>query len=135
MAIIGFLSVPGVARLTRAEFIRSRSLDYVQSARALGLRDFRIIFRHILPNAISPVFVYVAFGIASAIVAESSLSFLGIGVPADTVTWGSLLSYARDDYSAWWMAVFPGLAIFITVAMYNLIGEGLREALNPKLNK
>jgi peptide/nickel transport system permease protein len=133
MVIIGLLAAPHIARLTRAEFIRIRNLDYIQSAHALGFNHFRIMFRHILPNALAPVFVYIAFGIASAIIAESSLSFLGIGVPQDTITWGSLLSYARDDYSAWWMVVFPGLAIFITVAVYNLIGEGLRDALDPKM--
>ena len=130
--IIGVLSSPQIARLTRAEFIRIRNLDYIQSARALGISNLRIIVRHIIPNALAPVFVALAFGAASAIIAESSLSFLGIGVPADTVTWGSMLSYSRDDFSAWWMVVFPGLAIFITVTVFNLIGEGLREALNPR---
>jgi peptide/nickel transport system permease protein len=133
MGIIGFLAAPHIARLTRAEFLRIRNLDYVQSAKALGYNHLRIMMRHMLPNAIAPVFVYIAFGIATAIIAESSLSFLGIGVPPETVTWGSLLSYARDDYSAWWMTVFPGLAIFITVTMYNLIGEGLRDAMDPRL--
>jgi len=132
IVIIGVLSSPQIARLTRAEFIRIRNLDYVQSAQALGITDLRIIFRHILPNALAPVFVALAFGAASAIIAESSLSFLGIGVPADTVTWGSMLSYSRDDFSAWWMVVFPGLAIFIMVTVFNLIGEGLRNALNPR---
>jgi len=134
MIIIGCLVAPHIARLTRAEFLRIRNLEYVQSARALGYRDVRIILKHILPNALSPLLVYIAFGVANAILAESSLSFLGIGVPADTVTWGSLLSSARLDYTAWWMALYPGLAIFITVAMYNLIGEGIRDALNPKMN-
>jgi peptide/nickel transport system permease protein len=133
MVIIGVIAAPHIARLTRAEFLRIRNLEYVQSARTLGFGDMRIIIKHILPNALAPVFVYIAFGIASAIIAESSLSFLGIGVPADTVTWGSLLSYARDEYGAWWMTVFPGLAIFITVTVYNLAGEGLREALDPRM--
>jgi len=130
--IIGILFAPQIARLTRTEFIRIRMLDYIQSARALGIGNMRIIFRHILPNAIAPVFVALAFGAASAIIAESSLSFLGIGVPADIVTWGSLLSYSRDNFNAWWMVVFPGLAIFISVTMFNLIGEGLGDALNPR---
>jgi peptide/nickel transport system permease protein len=133
MVIIGILAAPHIARLTRAEFLRIRNLDYVQSARALGFNSSRIIVRHMLPNALAPVFVYIAFGVAAAIIAESSLSFLGIGVPQDIVTWGSLLSYARDDYNAWWMVVFPGIAIFITVMMYNLIGEGLRDALDPRI--
>jgi len=132
IVIIGVLFAPQIARLTRTEFIRIRMLDYIQSARALGISNMRIIFRHILPNAIAPVFVALAFGAASAIIAESGLSFLGIGVPADTVTWGSLLSYSRDNFNAWWMVVFPGIAIFITVTMFNLIGEGFREALNPR---
>jgi len=132
IVIIGVLFAPQIARLTRTEFIRIRMLDYIQSARALGIGNMRIIFRHILPNALAPVFVALAFGAASAIIAESALSFLGIGVPADTVTWGSLLSYSRDNFNAWWMVVFPGIAIFITVTMFNLIGEGLREALNPR---
>jgi len=134
MTIIGLLSAPRIARLVRAEFLRIRNLGYIQSARALGLGDTRIILRHILPNTLAPVFVYIAFGIASAVIAESSLSFLGIGVPPEDVTWGSLISSARDNYSAWWMVVFPGLAIFATVTMYNLIGEGLRDALDPKRN-
>ena len=132
IVIIGVLFAPQIARLTRTEFIRIRTLDYIQSARALGIGNVRIIFRHILPNALAPVFVALAFGVASAIIAESGLSFLGIGVPADTVTWGSLLSYSRDNFNAWWMVIFPGIAIFITVTMFNLIGEGLREALNPR---
>jgi len=132
IVIIGVLSAPQIARLTRAEFIRIRHLDYVQSAKALGITDLRIIFVHILPNALAPVFVALAFGAASAIIAESSLSFLGIGVPADTVTWGSMISATRDNFDAWWMVVFPGIAIFITVTVFNLIGEGLRKALNPR---
>ena len=132
MVIIGLSSWTGIARLTRAEFLKSRHLEYVEAARAMGLTHWRIIFRHILPNAIAPVFIVIAFGIASAILAESSLSFLGIGVPLDSVTWGSLLSSARERTDAWWLIIFPGLAIFITVTAYNLIGEGLREALDPK---
>ena len=107
--IIGVLFAPQIARLTRTEFIRIRMLDYIQSARALGIGNMRIIFRHILPNALVPVFVALAFGAATAIIAESGLSFLGIGVPADTVTWGSLLSYSRDNFNAWWMVVFAWL--------------------------
>jgi peptide/nickel transport system permease protein len=135
MAIIGLTSWTGIARLARAEFLRNRNLDYIEAARALGLKDGRIMMRHALPNAMAPVFISIAFGIASAILVESSLSFLGIGVPDDTVTWGSLLSSARQQFDAWWMVLFPGLAIFVTVTVYNLIGEGLRDALDPRLKQ
>ena len=90
---------------------------------------------HALPNGLAPVFVSIAFGVASAILVESSLSFLGIGVPEDIVTWGSLLSLGKEEFDAWWLVVFPGLAIFITITVYNLIGDGLRDALDPKYVK
>lgn len=135
MAVIGLTSWTGIARLARAEFLRNRSLDYVEAARALGLKNSRIILRHALPNAMAPVFIAITFGIASAILVESSLSFLGIGVPDDAVTWGSLLEGGRHHFDAWWIVVFPGLAIFITVTVYNLIGEGLRDALDPRLKR
>lgn len=132
MVIIGLTSWPGVARFTRAEFLKVRNMDYVTAAEALGFSNFRTIFRHVLPNAIAPVLVISAFGIASAILTESALSFLGFG-SASTVSWGSILSVARGATYAWWMAVFPGTAIFITVTVYNLLGEGLRDALDPRL--
>ena len=88
-----------------------------------------------MPNSLGPVFVTIAFGIASAILMESALSFLGIGVPDDIVTWGSLLSQGKENHAAWWLIVFPGLAIFITVTIYNLIGEGLRDAMDPRLKR
>jgi peptide/nickel transport system permease protein len=135
MVIIGLTSWTGIARLARAEFLRNHNLDYIEAARALGLKDRRIMLRHALPNAMAPIFISIAFGIASAILVESSLSFLGIGVPDDAVTWGSLLSSARQELDAWWMVLFPGLAIFITVTVYNLIGEGLRDALDPRLKQ
>ena len=91
------------------------------------------MFRHILPNALAPVMVSVVLGVAGAILVESSLSFLGIGVPAETVTWGSILNEARSSTFAWWLALFPGVAIFITVLSYYLVGEGLRDALDPRL--
>ena len=100
---------------------------------ALGVSSRKIMFRHILPNALAPVMVSVALGIAAAILVESSLSFLGIGVPADLVTWGSILNEARSNSFAWWLAVFPGAAIFVTVLSYYLVGEGLRDALDPRL--
>jgi len=133
--IIGFTNWTDIARLTRAEFLRTSQLDYVQAGKSLGLSESRIIFRHALPNSIAPAFIAIAFGIAGAILIESSLSFLGVGVAADMVTWGSLLSAARENFNAWWLVLFPGLAIFLTVTMYNLIGEGLRDALDPRLKK
>ncbi len=132
MVIIGLTSWPSVARFTRAEFLKVRNMDFVTAAEALGFSSMRTIFRHVLPNAIAPVLVIAAFGIASAILTESGLSFLGFG-SASTVSWGSILSVARGATYAWWMAVFPGTAIFITVTVYNLLGEGLRDALDPRL--
>ncbi|RYD83524.1 MAG: ABC transporter permease [Sphingobacteriales bacterium] len=135
MAVIGLTSWTGIARFTRAEFLKNRNLNYTEAARALGLSPYRIMLKHILPNASGPIYVSLAFGIASAILAETSLSFLGIGVPDDVVTWGSLLAAGRQQFDAWWLVVFPGLAIFITVTVYNLIGEGLRDAFDPKLKR
>ena len=133
MAIIGMTSWVGIARFTRNEFLRIRNLDYVTSAVALGVTDRNVMFKHILPNALAPVIVSVVLGIAGAILVESSLSFLGIGVPAELVTWGSILHEASTTTFAWWLAVFPGFAIFITVLAYYLVGEGLREVLDPRL--
>jgi len=133
MVIIGLTSWTGIARFTRAEFLRIRELEYVQAAKSLGYSNFRAIAKHALPNALAPVFVSIAFGVASAILIESSLSFLGIGVPDDVVTWGSLLNLGRQEFEAWWLVIFPGMAIFITITVYNLIGEGLRDALDPRL--
>lgn len=135
MVIIGLTGWTGIARLTRAEFLRVSNLEYVQAAKTMGFTEFRIIFKHALPNALAPALVSIAFGVASAILIESSLSFLGVGVPPSTVTWGSLLNAGREQFSAWWLVVFPGLAIFITVTIYNLLGEGLRDALDPRLKK
>jgi peptide/nickel transport system permease protein len=133
MIIIGLTSWVGIARFTRNEFLKVRNLDYVSAAIALGAPHGRIMFRHILPNTLAPVIVSVVFGIAGAILVESSLSFLGIGVPADAVTWGSLLNEVRGNTFAWWLAVFPGMSIFITVLAYNLLGQGLRDAMDPSL--
>tara|TARA_B100000683_G_scaffold84075_2_gene83021 strand:- start:160 stop:1500 length:1341 start_codon:yes stop_codon:yes gene_type:complete len=135
MIIIGLTSWTGIARFTRAEFLRLRELEFIHAAKVLGYSDWRIIFKHALPNGLAPVFVSIAFGIASAILAESSLSFLGIGVPEDIVTWGSLLSIGKEEFDAWWLVVFPGFAIFTTIMIYNLLGEGLRDALDPKHEK
>jgi peptide/nickel transport system permease protein len=133
MAIIGMTSWVSIARFTRNEFLRIRNQDYVTSAIALGVSDRTVMFKHILPNALAPVIVSVVLGIAGAILVESSLSFLGIGVPAELVTWGSILQEASTTTFAWWLAVFPGFAIFITVLAYYLVGEGLREVLDPRL--
>jgi len=135
MVIIGLTGWTPIARLTRAEFLRVSNLEYIQAAKSMGFKEFRIIFKHALPNAIAPALVAIAFGVASAILIESSLSFLGVGVPPSTVTWGSLLNGGREQFSAWWLVIFPGLAIFITVTIYNLLGEGLRDALDPRLKR
>jgi peptide/nickel transport system permease protein len=133
MMIIGLTGWVGLARFTRSEFLKVRNLDYVTAAVALGVPTQRIVVRHILPNALAPVLVSVVLGIAAAILAESGLSFLGIGVPAELVTWGSILNEARSNSFAWWLAVFPGAAIFLAVVAYYLVGEGLRDALDPRL--
>ncbi len=134
MIVIGVTGWAGVARLVRGEFLRVRNIDYVSAARALGLRTPRIIFRHVLPNALAPVFVSATFGVAVAILVESSLSFLGFGVPPNVASWGSILAKARELLPAgWWITTFPGLAIFVTVTVLNLVGEGLRDAMDPRL--
>ncbi|MDF1536386.1 MAG: ABC transporter permease [bacterium] len=134
MVIIGVTGWPGVARLVRGEFLKQRQLDYVIAARAIGASDLRIIFYHILPNSLAPVLVSATFGIAGAILVESSLSYLGFGVPPPTPSWGEILSQSKNyiDF-AWWLTIFPGAAIFITVTAYNLVGEGLRDAVDPRL--
>ncbi len=121
------------ARFVRGEFLRIRELEYAQAARASGARDPRIIFRHLLPNALAPVIVSASFGVAGAILTESALSFLGFGVALPTASWGSILAVAQEyiDF-AWWLALFPGLAIFLTVAAFNLIGDRLRDVLDPR---
>jgi len=134
MIVIGITGWAGVARLVRGEFLRMRDIDYVQAARALGFPTSRIIFRHILPNALAPVFVSATFGVAVAILTESSLSFLGFGVPPNVASWGSILAQARIILPAgWWITAFPGMAIFMTVTILNLVGEGLRDAMDPRL--
>ena len=125
---------PTVARLARGEFLKSKTMDYVVAARAMGASDFRTIFRHVLPNTLAPIFVTATFGVASAILVESTLSFLGFGVPPSTASWGAILSSARQILpSGWWLTAFPGMAIFLTVTSYNLVGEGLRDAADPRM--
>jgi peptide/nickel transport system permease protein len=135
MAIIGLTSWTPDARFVRAEFLRLRNQDFVQAAIASGLPLPSILFRHMLPNGISPLIVSASFGIASAILAESTLSFFGLGL-IDEPSWGQMLeqSLGVAGTFTWWIAVFPGLAIFLTVFAYNLIGESLRDALDPRLH-
>lgn len=136
MIVLGITGWTGIARLVRGEFLKQREQDYATAAHASGLSDFRVIFRHILPNAVSPVFVSATFGVAGAILTESALSFLGFGVPPPTASWGEILKQSQSyvDF-AWWLVTFPGLAIFITVTAFNLAGEGLRDAMDPRLRQ
>jgi peptide/nickel transport system permease protein len=133
MIALGLTTWTSEARFVRGEFLRIREMDFAYAARASGSRDSRIIFRHLLPNALAPVLVSASFGVAYAILTESALSFLGLGVPLPTATWGSILATAKQfiDY-AWWLVVFPGVAIFLTVAAFNIIGDRFRDALDPR---
>jgi peptide/nickel transport system permease protein len=134
MVVIGITSWMDVARLVRAEFLTLKERDFVGAARAIGVTDARLIFRHILPNALSPVFVAATFGVAGAILIESGLSFLGLGVQPPDPSWGNILTAGKDNIEvAWWLSLYPGLAILITVLSYNLVGEGLRDTLDPRL--
>jgi peptide/nickel transport system permease protein len=134
MAVIGVTGWMDVARLVRAEFLTLMERDFVDAARALGVRNKRLIVRHVLPNALSPVFVAATFGVAGAILTESGLSFLGLGVQPPDPSWGNILTAGKDNIEiAWWLSLYPGLAILITVLSYNLVGEGLRDALDPRL--
>jgi peptide/nickel transport system permease protein len=133
MVVIGLTSWMGVARLVRGEYLKIRELQYVEAAKAIGCSNIRIIFRHILPNAQAPIVVAGTLGMAGAILTESALSFLGMGVQPPMPSWGNMLmdaqAYMRD---APWMAVIPGLLILVTVLSLYFVGEGLREALSPK---
>ncbi len=134
MLVIGITSWMGTSRFVRAEFLSLRERDFVQAAKALGVKDRRIIFRHILPNALAPVFVSATLDVATAILVEAGLSFLGFGVQPPAPSWGNILTEGRTYiFDAWWLTVFPGLAILITVLSFNLLGEGLRDALDPRL--
>jgi peptide/nickel transport system permease protein len=136
MLIIGLTGWTGTAMIVRGEIFKQREMDYVAAARALGASRRRIIFRHIVPNAIAPVIVGISFAIAGAIAVESGLSFLGVGVASPTATWGELLMESRDSpLPNWWLSIFPGVAIFLSMTAYNLIGEGLRDAMDPKMRK
>jgi peptide/nickel transport system permease protein len=134
MIVIGLTGWTGVARFVRAEFLKLKGLDFILASRALGASHARVIFLHMLPNAMAPVLVSAVFGIAGAILTESALSFLGFGVPPPTPSWGDILSQSRDYIEfAWWLTTFPGVAIFLSITAYNLVGEGLRDAMDPKL--
>ena len=131
--IIGLTSWPPIARYTRNELLRIRKLEYIEAAHALGFGNARIIFKHALPNAINPILIALAFGVAGAIIAESTLSFLGIGISTDQVTWGSLLASARQSPEAWWLIVFPGLMIFMVVLSLNKLGDGLVRQMDNRV--
>jgi len=136
MVVIGVTSWMGVARLVRAEFLSLKEREFVVAARALGSSDMRLILRHLLPNALAPVMVSATLGVAGAILTESALSFLGLGVQPPTPSWGNILTAGKDNIEiAWWLSVFPGLAILFTVMSYNLLGEGIREAIDPRLKE
>ena len=136
MIVIGLTSWMGTTRFVRAEFLALREQDFVVAAQALGLPERRIIFRHMVPNAIAPVLVSATIGVASAILTESGLSFLGLGVRPPYATWGNILADGKDFiFDAPWLFFIPGFAILIVVLAFNLVGEGLREALNPKLRR
>ena len=136
MIIIGLTSWMGVARLVRAEFLTLKEREFVMAARGLGAGNLRIIFRHILPNAMAPVIVSAILGVGGAVLIESGLSFLGLGVQPPTASWGNILTTGKDNMEiAWWLSFFPGLAILIAVLGYNLLGEGIRDAIDPRLKR
>jgi peptide/nickel transport system permease protein len=136
MIIIGITGWMGVARLVRAEFLSLKERDFTVAEKALGAKDFRVIFKHILPNALAPILVSATLGVAGAILTESALSFLGIGVQPPTPSWGNILTAGKDNIEiAWWLSLYPGLAILITVLGYNLLGEGIRDAIDPRLKQ
>jgi peptide/nickel transport system permease protein len=136
MIVIGLTSWMEPARLIRGEFLSLKEREFVVAARALGASDNRIMLRHILPNGLSPILVSATIGVGVAILIESGLSFLGLGVQPPTPSWGSLLSSGKDNIEiAWWLSAFPGLAILLTVLGYNLLGEGIRDALDPRQNE
>jgi len=136
MFVIGITGWMGVCRLVRAEFLSLRERDFVVAARALGAGNARLIFRHILPNAMAPVLVAAVLGVAGAILTESGLSFLGLGVQPPTPSWGNILTAGKDNIDvAWWLSFYPGIAITLTMLGYNMLGEGLRDALDPRLSE
>ena len=136
MVVIGLTGWMGVARLVRAEFLALKEREFVIWSQSVGAGAFRIIWRHILPNAMAPVLVAMTLGIPAAILTESGLSFLGLGVRPPYATWGNILNEGKEVIElAWWLSVYPGLAILFTVLSYNLLGEGIRDALDPRLRQ
>jgi peptide/nickel transport system permease protein len=126
----------GVARLVRAEFLSLKEREFVLWSQSVGATGFRVVWRHILPNAMAPVLVAMTLGIPAAILTESGLSFLGIGVRPPTPTWGNILNEGKDAIEiGWWLSFYPGVAILVTVLSYNLFGEGIRDALDPRLRQ
>jgi len=135
MAVIGLTSWTGIARLTRGEFLKLKEMEYVAAARVLGASHARIILRYLLPNSLAPVLVPITFGIAAAILIETALSYIGFGAPPPNPSWGQLLRSGQANHQNWWLILFPGLGVFLTVLSYNLIGEGLQEATDPRLRE
>ncbi|MBI2159027.1 MAG: ABC transporter permease [Candidatus Rokubacteria bacterium] len=136
MAVIGLTGWMGVARLVRAEFLALKEREFVLWSQSIGASAFRIVWRHILPNAMAPVLVAMTLGIPAAILTESGLSFLGLGVQPPHASWGNILNEGKDAIEiGWWLSVYPGVAILVTVLSYNLFGEGIRDALDPRLRQ
>ncbi len=132
--IIGILSWPSVARLVRASFLTLREREFTEAARAVGNSDARVIFRHLLPNAVAPIVVQATLDVANVIILESTLDFLSFGIQPPTASWGNMLASAQTNVEqAWWVAVFPGLCILATTLAINFIGDGLRDALDPNM--
>jgi peptide/nickel transport system permease protein len=135
MAVIGFTSWPGLARLVRGETLSLRERDFILAARGLGLSAPRILLVHLLPNLVAPILVSATLGVGGAILTESALSFLGLGVQPPFASWGNILTSGKDYlHVAWWLSVFPGLAILVSVLALNLLGEGLRDVFDPREN-
>ena len=134
IVVLGITGWMGVSRLVRGQILSLKEQEFIQAAKALGLDDFRIIFRHILPNVMAPIIVAATLRIGGVILTEAALSFLGLGVQPPTATWGNIINAGRDNLlNYWWISTFPGLAIVLTVVSYNLVGDGLRDALDPRL--
>lgn len=134
MLAIGIVNWVGYARVVRGEFLSLKNKEFVSAARAMGANTFRIIFKHMLPNCIAPIIVMATLGMAGAIITESSLSFLGLGVQPPTPSWGEMLNTGRQIIrQAWWVSTFPGIAIMLAVLSFNILGDGLRDALDPNM--
>jgi len=135
MIIIGLTSWSGIARYTRGEFIKLKEIEFANSAKVNGASHLRIILKHLLPNSLAPIIVTLTFGVGGAILAESGLSFLGVGVQPPEPSWGNVLSGIEKSWNSWWIGVFPGLMIFLSVLSYNILGESIRDVFDPKENR